>query len=232
MGRALLLVTAIAAIVSLAHAQPPGASGSVHADIPATIDPGARYLFHMHGRAVEVQGPNPRTPLGAYMYPAVLDALAARGFVVISEVRPASTQLLAYASHVATQVEKLIAAGVPADRITVTGFSKGGAITVLSTVAIDNPQVSFVVMAGCLRAAGSGGSLPDGLKALGKRPRGRVLSIYDEGDTEAGSCTGIFTDGAGLAFKEIVLHAGRGHALFFTPETLWLDPATEWAQRR
>ena len=33
----------------------------------------------------------------------------------------------------------------------------------------------------------------------------------------------------GLTFKEIVFDVGRGHALFYTPERVWLDRVVEWA---
>jgi hypothetical protein len=100
---------------------------------------------------------------------------------------------------------------------------------VLTTAAIGDPDVRFVVMAGCGRrdvfnVAGS-------LEALRRRPQGRVLSIYDRSDTEAGSCTRYFAEAPGLIFKEIVLDVGRGHALFYTPEPVWLDRVVEWALR-
>jgi hypothetical protein len=198
-------------------------------DVPATIDTNARYLFHMHGFIVELQGPNAQGYYGQYRYYWTLEALADRGFVVISEVRP-RTQVLTYATTVARQVAKLRAAGVPADHITVTGISKGGEITVLTTAAIGDPDVRFVVMAGCGRRDVF--NVAGGLQALGRRPQGRVLSIYDRHDTEAGGCARYFTEAPGLTFKEIVLDVGRGHALFYTPERVWVDPAVDWALGR
>ena len=69
------------------------ASMSVHPhreifdDVPATIDPGARYLFHMHGWVVEEYGPAGAVRTG-YWWRWTVEALADRGFVVISEARP------------------------------------------------------------------------------------------------------------------------------------------------
>lgn len=214
-------------------AQPPSANGAdraIHSGVPTTIDPAARYLFHMHGRAIEVQGPKAKTPWGNYLYNDVLEAFGDRGFVVISEVRPATTQLEPYATTVAGQIAKLLSAGVPPENITVTGFSKGGAIAVLTTPVIANPRVNFVVMAGCLLAGG--GRTPADLMATGKPPQGRIFSIYDEGDTEAGSCAGEFAGKPGVTFKETVLREGRGHGLFLTPNKVWLDPVIDWALRR
>jgi hypothetical protein len=206
-----------------------GADRAIHAEVPSTIDLAARYLFHMHGRAIEVQGPVAKTPWGAYLYNDVVGAFADRGFVVISEVRPPTTQLAPYATTVAGQVAKLLSAGVPPENITVTGFSKGGAIAVLATATIGNPRVSYVVLAGCLLAGG--GRTPADLTTIG-RPQGRIFSIYDEGDTEAGSCASNFADKPGVTFKETVTHEGRGHGLFLTPNNVWLDPVVNWALRR
>lgn len=65
-----------------------------------------------------------------YDYPAVLDALASRGATVISARRRANTDVAEYAGVVVAQVERLIHLGVPASRIVVVGFSKGGDIAI------------------------------------------------------------------------------------------------------
>src|SRR5438105_14726369 len=127
-----------------------GADRAIHGGVPATIDPAARYLFHLHGRAIEVQGPKAKTPWGNYLYNELLEAFGDRGFIIISEVRPATTQVEPHATMVAGQIAQLLSAGVPPENITVTGFSKGGAIAVLTTAIAANPRVNFVVMAGCL----------------------------------------------------------------------------------
>src|SRR5262245_58674011 len=106
------------------------ASMSVHPreifdDVPAKIDPGARYLFHMHGWVVERYGPAGAVSTG-YWWRWTVEAFADREFVVISEARRADTDVQAYALTVARQVARLRAAGVPSDHITVTGMSNGG----------------------------------------------------------------------------------------------------------
>lgn len=98
----------------------PAFAGSVNGDVPAAIDPGARYLFYMHGIAIERGGQRAR----AYDYSGVLEALSMRGFVVIGERRnPVKSG--EYAEKIAGQVRTLLAAGVPAAKITVAGHSKG-----------------------------------------------------------------------------------------------------------
>ena len=223
------LLAALALLVCACASTSTTARRHIVQDVPATIDPTARYLFHMHGSIVEDLGPNAQGRYGQYRYHWTIEALADRGFVVISEVRP-RTQVLTYATRVAGQVAKLRAAGVPADHITVTGISKGGDITVLTTALIGDPNVRFAVMAGCGRLDVF--NVAGGLRTLGRRPQGRVLSIYDRQDTEAGSCARFFTETPGLTFKETVLDVGRGHALFYTPEPVWLDRVVEFAMGR
>jgi hypothetical protein len=219
----------LALMVSACASTPADQRRDIVQDVPATIDANTRYLFHMHGSIVEDLGVNAQGRYGQYRYRWTLEALADRGFVVISEAR-SRTQVLTYATTVASQVAKLRAAGVPADHITVTGMSKGGAITMLTTALIGDPDVRFVVMAGCGRLDMF--KVANGLEALGRRPKGRVLSIYDRHDNEAGPCGRYFPEAPGLTFKEIVLDVGRGHALFYTPERVWLDLVVEWALGR
>lgn len=217
----LFLVSLLAACAEA----PPRAERVIVAQPPDRIDPSARYLFYLHNRAVEVQGRNAKTPWGEYRYDDILGALADRGFVVISEARPA-TQIGPYAAKIASQVNQLLAAGVPPRSITVMGFSKGGAIAVLATAAVANPAVNFVVMAGCLKPGG--GRTPADLAAAG-RPQGRVFSIYEQGDTEADSCAANFQGKSGVVFKESVLQGTRGHGAFLAADPVWMDPALQWA---
>ncbi len=197
---------------------------TIVADVPAAIDPSARYLFHMHGSIVEDFGPAARGRYGQYLYYPTVEALADRGFVVISEVRGA-TDPRGYAAKVAGQVARLRAAGVPADRITVTGMSKGGSIAVLASAAIADPDIRFVILAGCVR----GGGFEGGFAAFGSRPRGRVLSLVDRADDVAASCAAHFTAAPGLRFEETVFDVGSGHALFYRPDRVWVDRVVDWA---
>jgi len=223
------VLATLALVVSACASMSATQRRQIFTDAPATIDANARYLFHMHGLIVELQGPNAQGRYGQYQYHWTVEALADHGFVVISEVR-SRTQIQTYAATVARQVAKLRAGGVPADHITVTGISKGGEITVLTTAAIGDPEVRFVVLAGCGRLDVF--NVSGGLEALGRRPQGRVLSIYDRSDREAGSCARYFPQAPGLAFEEVVLDVGRGHALFYTPERVWVDRVVEWALGR
>ena len=197
----------------------PAPSGSIHEDVPASIDPKARYLIYLHGRILETQGRRAVSPdFGRYEYDAILRALAGKGLVVVSELRGGDTPP-DYAKKVAAQVRRLEAASVPASHITVAGFSKGGSLARGAAVELADPAVSFVIMAGCGRRAAD--ARPGTLK-------GRMLSLYDASDEMAGSCKPLFAPG--MEVKEVRLTTGLRHGLFFRPRPEWVDLVADWTR--
>ena len=203
-------------------ATPATSSGVVLRDVPEKIDATAKYLFYLHGRIIETGGVRPTSPRhGVYEYEEILRTLAARGFTVLSEPRPADTEHLVYARKVVTQIERLLKAGVPAQSVTVVGASKGGSIAVFASTFLKNRDVNFVVLAGC----GDGGPYRENKVDL----HGRVLSIYDADDLGV-SCTKYFKQSTGLKQSgEIETKLGIGHALLYKPFKEWVDPAVAWA---
>ena len=189
--------------------------------LPRHIDARASYLIFLHGRIVEEHGTRPTDPrFGVYDYQGILDSLTARGFTVIGEVRPTGTEIGAYADHVVAQVRALLAAGVPARRIAVVGFSKGGSIALVAASRLHHPEVRFVSLAGC------GDWL---FKELKVELGGPVLSLYDEADDVATSCAMVLVPGRNAdRRREIVLHVGKGHGTFYRPDSAWLDPLAAW----
>lgn len=100
---------------------------------------------------------------------------------------------------------------------------------------LGEPRLSFAVMAGCLRVGGprgGGGLFLEIYRESAPRLRGRVLSIYDASDRQAGSCESLLRQAPALDYREITLEAGRGHGLFYAPDPMWLDPVTDRANRR
>ncbi|HWW93869.1 MAG TPA: subclass B3 metallo-beta-lactamase [Vicinamibacteria bacterium] len=197
-----------------------GPAGSVHADVPATIDPRARYVIYLHGRILEEQGRHAVSPdFGPYAYDAILAALAERGFTVISEVRNGESGL-PFATRVAGQVRALLKAGVPVERVTLLGASKGGFLALAAAAELGEDGLNVVVLGSCGGAS----------EGLAPRLRGRLLSIYDEVDRFHPSCRETFARAPQLkAAKEVVLKLGLDHGLLYTPRKEWLDPATGWA---
>ncbi len=169
------------------------APGVVLSDLPQRIDTKARYLFYLHGRIVEEQGVRAVSPQhGPYEYAQILDTLAGRGFVVISEARPRGTDIQQYAPKVVEQINTLLKAGVPPGNITVVGASRGGVIAVAVSTRLKQRAVNFVLLASC------GNS--DEYRRFKPDLWGNVLSIYDyKDDSGAGTCQRFFEQATGLA---------------------------------
>jgi predicted esterase len=194
----------------------------IFSEVPEEIDAEARYLFYLHGAIIERAGVRPTHPqFGIYKYQEILDVFAGRGFVVISEARPAATDGKAYAATVAKQVRALIAGGVPPEHITVVGFSKGGGIAITASSILSEDRLNFVFMGAC-------GPWLDARPEI--VPHGRLLALREASDNLVGSCEGLFARSAGVGeSEEITLELGGGHGAFYRPQPEWVDPVVEWA---
>jgi len=120
-------------------------------------------------------------------------------------------------------VRRLLAAGVPAERIAVVGFSKGGAIAMVASALLKDPRVAFVFLAPC------------GDWVVGRDDvdvRGRILSIYEASDELGTSCEPLFAQASAPGeHREIRIGTGAGHGAFFRPRPEWLDPLLEFIRR-
>lgn len=207
-------------------AQTPGAVTRAFAwGFPDPIDPGARYLVYLHNRFLETAAPDETHPqFGPYQYEAILERFAASGLTVIAERRELNADPAVWADRIVGQVRRLLAAGVPATAITVVGFSKGGAIALLASSGLAEDGVRFVVLGACGRWIEA---RPDLV------PHGRLLSIVEASDDQAGSCRPLLDRvPAGSLAREIELELGGGHGAFFTPRAAWIDPTVSWALGR
>jgi hypothetical protein len=196
---------------------------------PASIDPDAEYLFYLHGRIIEDQGLPAISPdFGEYEYEAILVALQAYDYLVISEQREADTDGIEYARRVTGQVTQLLEAGVPPEAITIVGASKGAGIAVYVSHFLANAEINVVLLSICH---------PDTAQEFLQNKinlYGNVLSIYDASDVLAGSCEELFTfsEGKGIArHEEVVLEIGTGHGILYQPLIEWVLPAVEWGRK-
>jgi len=200
---------------------PVEASPQIFADLPAEIDPGARHLIYLHGAIIETQGVRPTHPrFGVYEYQGILEVLAGRGFVVISEARPARTDGTVYAAKVAGQVEALLAAGVPPEHVTVVGFSKGGGIAIAASSLLANDRLNFVFMGAC-------GPWYESRPEI--VPRGRLLGLREASDELVRPCETLFDRATGGERREVVTELGGGHGAFYRPRPEWVEPVVGWA---
>lgn len=215
---------AAAAGLLLSAAPVAAQGGAILGDVPAEVRPGARYVIYLHGRIVEEKGPRPTDErFGIYEYQQILDTLAASGAEVIAQQRPAGTDFRAFGAHVADQVRRLRAAGVPAERIAVVGFSKGGAIAMVASALLEDPRIPFVFLGAC-------GDWVRGRDDVDVR--GRILSIYEASDELGTSCEPLFQQaGQPGGNREIRIATGAGHGAFFRPCPEWVAPVLEWIAR-
>ncbi len=199
-----------------------GIGGEIVSEMPADVDPDRRYLIYLHNMWMESRGPDlPHPRFGVYEYQEILQALAAPGLVVISEVRPPRSDPHQFARRVSNQITTLLGAGVPPQHVTVVGFSKGGAIAILASSELADDRVNFVFLAAC-------GSWVE--SAPGVEARGRMLSIREASDDLVESCAGLFARAPSTATsQELVVHLGGGHGAFFRPHAEWVDPIIDWA---
>lgn len=183
---------------------------------------GTKYLFYLHGRIIEEQGIRPTDPrYGIYEYEQILDTFKRLGFTVISEARARGTDPEAYASATAGRIRELLASGVPPRRITVVGASKGAVIAMLTSTALGNRDVNFVIMSNCNEWVAENFHID---------LHGNVLSIYDMNDEYGRTCRRLFDGSTGLnRRREVELKIGTGHAVLYRPMREWVDLVVEWA---
>lgn len=217
----ILLRAMICVLVSLGFASVSYARLASY-EMPSTIDSSARYVFFLHNYYVEKHGPN-----GACKYHDILKAFTDNGFTVISEMRSGNIVPSQYAQKIVRQVKRLLDAGVPPERITIAGHSKGGVITLCAASQLENPNIGYIIMAGCeIKLLVQG--YPDFT-----RLKGNFLSIYASSDSIANSCQNAFSKAIiGICYKEMKLKSEKGHRLFFQPEEIWVEPVMAWINQR
>lgn len=201
--------------------------GVVLETLPQSIDPKAKYLFYLHGAILEGTNGHAVSPkFGTYEYDKILAAFTREGFNVISEIRKRGTTREEYGAKVATQVDKLLKAGVAPDRITIVGASRGGGIALIASTLIKNRDVNFVILSSCADSPF--------FRKLHPNLYGNVLSIYDrDDDTGVRSCNRFIEQSSGVnRHQEIVLTTGLGHGIVYHPLKEWLDPLFNWVSPR
>jgi hypothetical protein len=224
-----LLLFALAAPQGRQQQSKPGANtaanqtGLILKDISGDIDVKGKYLFYLHGLIIENEGVRPTSPrFGVYEYEEILETFKRKGFIVISQPRPKGTDPEQYAAKVVEQIKSLLKAGVPAEHITVVGASRGGGIAMIASTRLKNRQVKFAIMAAC-------GDW-EVYKKVGVDLWGAILSVYDEKDDMAGTCSDFFKKSTGISRKkEVVVRLGLGHGILYRPLKEWVDPVTDWA---
>lgn len=195
-------------------------AGDIHMDLPEKPDPSQKYVFYSHGYIVEGEDERPQHPRwGMYDFPLVKEKLRDDSYQLIAHHRPKNTNPVEYAKNLAKKVNFLIESGVPPENITLIGFSRGGAITILASNELKNSQLNFVILAGCASWAKNNPEL---------KLYGRILSIYETSD-QVGSCNFMKERSNEIInFTELSISTGKEHGAFYLPREEWLMPLKQW----
>lgn len=153
----------------------------------------------------------------------ILDTIAGHGFIVISEARPQDTKIKAYARKIKKNVITLLKCGVPEKNITVSGFSNGGKISLITASLVGKEHVNYVVLAGYIK------KVKKFISKFDLDMKGHVLSIVDYNDKLFATCGPMFNaSSGGLQHDEIILKDGSGHGVFYSPNEQWIKPMLDW----
>jgi RNase P/RNase MRP subunit p29 len=185
-----------------------------------------KYLFYIHGCCVKDKD-DPKVTA----YETIVQELKNSGLKVTFELRYSDVSDSDEAAHkhaakIADQVRSLLAKGTKPEDITVSGFSLGSNTSLLVSGLVANPNVNYVLLAGCPVKP----SVPVTIDFT--KLKGRILSIVDSKDEKFGSCKGRISDD--MLRKEVVLETGLGHKLFLQTDAehfkLWKEPLENWAK--
>lgn len=227
------LVRAI--VISIfAFVSPFAFAGEVVQSLPDMPDKAARYVIYIHGAGPDLVG----------LMRAKEDVsrntkeLAARGFMVVAEVRPQGTirkvpeDLDIYAKKIAEQVSSLLAAKVPPENISVVGYSRGGQIVQIVAGVVGRSDISYAILAGCFSDNGTAKQFVPLMADYAKKLKGRFISLVDEADPAFSSCSSYFARAVEKpVYIESILRTGRGHDLFNTPTDDWFKPLVDWISK-
>ena len=196
------------------------AAYSILTSFPEFIDPQQKYVFYSHGYIVEGINDKPEHPRwGVYDFPAIKTALSDNGYTLIAYHRPKNTEPFLFAKSLAGDAQKLLERGVKPENITFVGFSRGGALSILTSNELKNDKVNFIILAGCA-----------GLikKHINVKAFGNIYSIYETSDT-VGSCQFLIDRSPGVSrFEEFSISTGKEHGAFYRPTEEWISPVKRW----
>jgi hypothetical protein len=198
--------------------------------LPDEVDTEARYVFYIPDDGVTPNEPEPQHPqYGRYHYMQITNQLLAAGFAVVSRPRETTEHAYMVAEEIADQVQRLIDAGVPASNIGIMGAAKGGAITVLVTSRLANPDLQVVVLSLCTE------TFIEYWITRQELLSGNVLSIIAGDAGKQKSCLSYLEHCAKLnvkKFRELTLPGMADEGFYYRPSGHWMIPAIEWLRGR
>ena len=195
-------------------------ANNIYENFPSEINSNEQYVFYSHGFIVEGKNPTPINPRwGMYDFPEIKEVLSDDSYNLIAYHRPKDTDPREFAKKLAKNANTLINKGVKPENITFIGFSRGGAITVLTSNYLASEKVNFVILAGCSKFVKNNPEL---------EVFGNVFSVFETSDG-VGSCQFLIDRSKGVkAFEEISISTGKEHGAFYNPLPEWIIPVKKW----
>lgn len=189
-----------------------------------TIKQDQRYIFFFHNKFVEENDLNVSHPeYGKAEYNEIINSFKKDNYIVFSEKRKKNTNASDYAEKVVKQIKALLKKGVPPNKITVIGTSKGGYIAQYVSTYLADPNVNFVFI----------GSFQD--SDIKEIPDinfcGNILTIYEKSDIYGVSAVRR-KETSKLKinhFKEIELNTNLKHGFLYKASDGWIVPCKKWA---
>ncbi|RXM42543.1 Mbeg1-like protein [Flavobacterium sp. YO64] len=182
------------------------------------------YIFFLHNAFVEQNDLSVAHPeYGKAEYNEILASFRKDNFIVYSEIRSKNTNAAEYAKKVVKQIKGLLKKGIPPNKITVIGTSKGGYIAQYVSTFLANPDVNFVFI-GCFRDSDIE-EIPD------INFCGNILTIYEKSDAYGVSAIKR-KETSKLKinhFKEIELNTNLKHGFLYKASDNWIAPSKKWA---
>jgi len=187
----------------------------------------ADYLFFLHNRFTEEMPPGAEhIEYGRSQYMEIVEEFTNAGFILMTEKRPAGTDINQYGKKITFQIDSLLKLGIPPNHITVVGISKGGYIAQIVSTLLANPNINFVFI-GCFRTQ-------DLVNLPNINYCGNIMTIYERSD-EFGVSAIERKRSSKLTitrFKEIELNTGLKHGFLFRPLKEWISPTIMWGKRK
>ena len=195
-------------------------ANNIFENFPREIKSNEQYVFYSHGLIVEGQNPMPINPRwGMYNFPEIKTALSDDSYNLIAYHRPKGTDPRDFANKLADNANSLINKGVKPENITFIGFSRGGAITVLTSNFLASDKVNFVILAGCSKFVKNNSEL---------EVFGNIFSVFETSDG-VGSCQFLIDRSKKVkTFKEISITTGKEHGAFYNPLPERIIPVKMW----
>lgn len=188
--------------------------------VSQTTEASSELVIYLHNAWYEThKDGTPHPKFGTYHLGDIHAALKGEG-ALLAPSRAADADPVEAANQVVKLIRSEIAGGRSPSQIKVVGASKGGVIAMIASTQLEDPDIRWVIIAGCSKGA---------LEAYSPKLTGRVLSIYETSDTVAGACP---KDSdltlSTTKFEEIKTETGLDHGFLFRADPIWVEPARNW----